>query len=185
MSLEVEVPLGVGASVEEHVHQHWSTIEEVLLHCVMEGFDIPLQKPSFPCPQIDPGELESAPPGKVTRYMEQLTVWQGYTESTLAWTRAVLDEKKNEMTIIAAQTRVMLRQQARSSGERTPSKDVMEDTILVNPRHQELMRESQMLNQKRELLDGHAKMIGRGLRMVSRTIELRKEAVGTGGRRYV
>lgn len=184
MSLTIQGPVGVGHRAEEATHNAWDTLDEVLVECMQEGFPVPTQRPNAPCPVINPEELAGTTAEHYAVLFALLEEWQGYTESSVAWVKAILEQSNNEMTVIAVDTRQSIRKSSSEAGTKVPSKDIIDDEVKSNPRYRELMNDAQKLSQKKDMLEAFAKTVARRLRILSRFVEIRKEAAGTGSRRY-
>jgi len=173
MSLQVEPPAGIGQAAEQDVHGTWDTIDQVLIDSMKEGF-YPMETPRYAMPILDPSALTSFNPDQYAILYSQMEGWQSYTSSKLAIVDGGLLQCDNEMDDIRVAIRSGVRRDCEKSGEKKPGEAVIDDMVKSNPRWRQLRLYHQQLKQSKNLLQSHFDRLGRGMRLLSRYIEVRK-----------
>lgn len=178
--------LGVGEQSTQQTHQVWDTMDDVLTEAMKEGFFL-MEMPRFAPPSADPEELANATPDKYALKFSQAEYWQSYSQSTLAWLDGLLLQCSNEMDIIEVDTKRFIRDAANQAKEKKPAETIIMDEVKANPRWRELLLTQQRLSQKRGVIEGQYKRMGRVLKILSRFVEFRKNEMGgsEAGRRYL
>jgi hypothetical protein len=182
MSLQVEPPAGIGQSAEHEVHSMWDTIDNVLVETMKEGF-YPLDTPRYAMPILDPSVLTNFNPDQYAILYAQMEGWQSYTASKLAVIDGGLFQCENEMDDIDVAIRTQVRRDCETSGEKKPAEAAIKDMVKTNPRYRQLRLYHQQLKQTKNLLQSHFDRLGRGMRLLSRYIEVQKIEAGNTGRR--
>jgi len=172
--------VGPSAEQEKDIHDEWDTFDQIELKMTQMGFDV-IDKPQVSCPEITTELLTTANGHAYTEAYAAVQAWYNYAYHTMSRLDAMLIQVENERGDIdqslrddAQNTKV-----TGSSGRlRAMKPEEIKGMIAGNPRYRELIMEKQLLDQQKLLLDGHLKRFGRGLKLLSRQIELRKEDRG-------
>lgn len=169
--LSLPTNVGMGQSAEQQIHKEWDTLESVETKLAMEGFT-PMSTPEFPCPQIDEHALTTADnTSYTTTYAHQLS-WFNYAGQALARATAEILQVQNEMTRIEA----TMRRGFKLGGKKMSAQEIS-DEILLDPRYTELKHREQILKQYKVELDAYYEGIERGLKVISRQVEIRKQEI--------
>lgn len=172
--LKLPTNMGVGATTESQVHSMWNTLDEVEEQLAAEGFSR-VGQPNFGCPQITEEALTTADNKSYTTTYAQQLAWFNYSSQTLARASAELLQVKNEMDVIDARMRKIFRERMQTGGKdaKMSAKDI-EGEILLDARYSYLMHRQQQLTQYKIELGTYAEGIERGLKVISRQVEIRK-----------
>lgn len=165
---------GVGESTEKRLHQEWTTLDEVEDRLANEGF-LPFPQPEFTCPQITEDALTTADSKAYTGMYAQQLAWFNYASTTLARCTADLLQVTNEMNIIESTMRKGFRARMKAGGkEAKMSAEEMQDEITLDERYSYLLHRKQILTQYKTELGTYTENIERGLKVISRQVEIRK-----------
>jgi hypothetical protein len=181
--LTVPKNVGVSETEQQNIHGKWDTIENVENELAMEGF-VPMGTPEFECPQVTEDAL-TTPDSKeyTTTYARQLA-WFNYSSQVLARVTAHLLQIENEMDFIESKLRKQFREVRRpkesGKGFDKMSAEEMKDEIRLDPRYSELTLQAQVFKQKKTELSVFVEGIERGLKVISRQVEIRKMEIEQG-----
>jgi hypothetical protein len=165
---------GLGQTAEQAVHQQWDTLEEQREKRASEGFS-PMDQPDFGCPQVTEEVLTTADSKAYTATYAQQLAWFNYASQTLSRCVSELLQVDNEMDILEARMRKGFRERMKVGGkEAKMTAEEMRDEILLEPRHAYLMLRKQQLSQYKVELGAYTEGIERGLKVISRQVEIRK-----------
>jgi hypothetical protein len=172
--LSLPSSVGVGESQERRLHQQWDTIEEIEQKLLAEGFQ-PMAQPEFGCPQITEDTLTTADSKAYTGMYAQQLAWFYYASQALSRCSAELLQVTNEMSLIEATMRKGFRDRMKAGGKAAKmSAEEMGDLILLDPRYSYLLHRKQELTQYKLELGTYTENIDRGMKVISRQVELRK-----------
>lgn len=177
--LQVPPNIGVSESAQREIHKTWDTIGDVEADLAMSGF-MPMQTPEFECPQVTEAALTTENSQEYTQTYARQLAWFNYSSQVLARVTAHLLQYENEMDTIEARIHVDRRARAKAAGEKPPSGDTLKQEVLMDPRHDELRRQAQVLKQKKIELQAFVDGIERGLKVISRQVEIRKMEIEQG-----
>jgi hypothetical protein len=158
---------------QESLHKKWDTINLVEGELAMKGF-IPMDTPQYQCPQITEDLLTTANNEQYTQTYAQQLAWFNYSAQVLAGVTSHLLQYENEMEMIESKMRVAFRNGIRAGERDKMTKEEMQDEINLDVRYQELKHTAQMLKQKKTQLQAFVDGIERGLRVISRQVEIKK-----------
>jgi hypothetical protein len=166
--------VGIGETESQMVHQEWTSLDEQEQKLAAEGF-FPMDTPTFGCPQITEDVLTTADNKMYTTVYAQQLAWFNYASQNLSRSVAELLQVTNEMDIIEARMRKGFRERMRHGGkEAKMTAEEMKDEILLNPRYTYLKLHHQQLSQYKIELSAYCEGIERGLKVISRQVEIRK-----------
>lgn len=172
--LQLPSNIGLPESQEKQVHERWNTLEEMEQQLAYEGFS-PYEQPQFGCPQVTEESLTTADSKAYTGMYAQQLAWFDYSSSSLARCTAELLQVTNEMDIIEASMRKVFREKMRIGGKAAKmSAEEMKDEILLDERYSYLLYRKQQLSQYKTILGAYTENIERGLKVISRQVEIRK-----------
>lgn len=172
--LSLPSSLGVGEAAEQHVHQEWASLDEQEQRLAFEGFT-PASTPQFGCPQITEEILTTSDNKLYTTVYAQQLAWFNYASQNQARAIAELLQVTNEMDVIEAKMRKGFRERMRVGGkEAKMTAEEMKDEILLHPRYTYLKLAHQQLSQYKIELGAYCDGIERGLKVISRQVEIRK-----------
>lgn len=171
--LQLPVGVGIAESEQKKLHHEYDTFDKIDSDLAMMGFIAP-PLPEFECPAITE-EILTTPDSKAytTTYAQQLA-WFNYSSQILSRIRAQLVQVTNEMEMIASKTRIDIKARIKASDEKKLSLPDIQDIINTDARYSELNLEHQKLLQSRILMDTIVEGIERGLKVISRQVEIRK-----------
>lgn len=166
--------VGLGEAAEQQTHNVWDTLEGAVTAAAQKGF-YPMDKPRYSCPELDPEELSHANSEQFAELITKFESWQSYAEGRLSELEGAINQRKNEMDIIKSDIKTLIRKEA-SEGKlkKKPPEDQMDDIVKSNPRWRTLLNELQQLEQQRDIIQSHYNRMGRSLRILSRSLEMRK-----------
>lgn len=165
---------GVGSTEEQAVHQQWTTLDEQEEKLASQGF-VPMDAPSFTCPEITEETLTTADSKAYSTTFAQQLSWFNYSSQTLARCIAELLQVSNEMDIIEAKMRRGFRERMKLAGkDGKMTAQEMSDEILLDARYSYLLLRKQELTQYKTRLAAYTDGIERGLKVISRQVEIRK-----------
>lgn len=172
--LSIPSNLGVGETAEQSVHQEWTSLDEQEEKLAFEGFS-PMSTPDFGCPQITEEILTTSDNKLYTTVYAQQLAWFNYASQNLSRSVAEILQVTNEMDIIEARMRKGFRERMRVGGKESKmTSEEMKDEILLNPRYTYLKLHHQQLSQYKIELAAYCDGIERGLKVISRQVEIRK-----------
>lgn len=160
---------GVGDQESTEIHNRWDTFSTVKKMFEDLGFG-PKTEPQFACPILTADKLTTPDSRSYTETYVELLAWWSYAAEKLSNVKAEVLQVANEMDYIEATTRIRMR----ATPGKKPSKEQVDDQLVLDPRHTELKLRRQELSQIRELLDTRTEEIERSLRVVSRQVEIRR-----------
>lgn len=166
--------LGIGEAESQNVHQEWTSLDEQEQKLAAEGFS-PMDTPTFMCPQITEDILTTADHKLYTTVYAQQLAWFNYASQNLSRAIAEILQVTNEMDVIEAKMRRGFREKMKIGGkEAKMTSEEMKDEILLNPRYTYLKLHHQQLSQYKIELSAYCEGIERGLKVISRQVEIRK-----------
>lgn len=182
------LPLGAGQEVAKTVAQKWDTIDDQLADMHMKGF-ISRDAPTFACPEITADMLTTTDSKSYTETYAHLNAWFGYVSEIYAQVQASVLQFKNMRDILEAEGRKVSRALAGDEGDgvkktKGPTKEELNDRLLLNPEYQDVMLKLQRYQQSELLFKAKVDSIDRSLRTISRQVEIRRldqEQNRTGG----
>ncbi len=157
---------------QQKIHSTWDTIDKVEGEIAMKGF-VPMDTPEFQCPQITPELLADADNKEYTTAYSQQNAWFNYASQVLAQVSSMLLQCENEMEMIDSRICSGLRRELKESGEKMSAKQ-MQDEVNLDPRYAEVRLQAQVYKQKKIQLSAFLDGIERGLRLISRQVEIRR-----------
>lgn len=169
--LSLPTNVGMGQTAEQQVHAQWDTVGQVEAELAMRGF-MPMDTPNYPCPVITEEALTTSDSKSYTTTYAQQLSWFNYSSQTLSRIVADLLGVQNEMTLIEAR----MRKGFRLNGAKMTAQQ-MADEILLDPRYLELKHREQLLSQHKIELSAYTEGIERGLKVISRQVEIRKQEI--------
>jgi len=170
--LSIPKNVGVGETEQQKIHSTWDTIDKVEAELGMDGF-IPMTTPEFECPQVTEEELTTEDSKSYTQTFARQFAWFNYSSQVLARVTVRLLQVENEQAIIASKMRDGFKERIRNGAPKMTVEE-MKDQINLDPRYQELMLQAQIYQQKKTVLSAFAEGIERGLKVISRQVEIRK-----------
>ena len=161
MSNEPHGPLKLpaGGSVSDDELDAFSTLQHVRTQLADMGIEEPM-KPEFDLPDVPP-DISSASNDEIADLYSQMLSWDSYFSQQYAWADAELKEAKNKHTLIVSKL---------TGGAKKKKAGEFES----DPRVKSAKVEVQKLEQLTGILGTTHKVFTAKLRMVSRTIEIRK-----------
>lgn len=170
--------VGLPASEEQQIHNKWDTADKIEAELAMKGF-VQMDLPQFECPQVTESILTTEDNTEYTRVYAQLNAWFNYTTQLHARIASSLLQAENEMEMIESSMRVSMRERLKGAKDESgkPAKmtaEQMQDEVNVNARYVELKLIAQEYKQRKITLSAFLDGIERGLRVVSRQVEIRK-----------
>lgn len=171
--LHLPTNVGLGETEQNRTHHQWDTSGYVLDRLKMEGFWT-METPTYELPQITPEMLTTADNTYYTTVYAQQLAWFNYATQILAKAKVEVLQTKNEMDMIESRMRKDFRDTAKNSGIKVPSEQTIQDEINLDLRYSELRLYGQKMEQYKIMLDTFAEGIERGLKVISRQVEIRK-----------
>lgn len=176
--LVLPASLGLPASEEQQIHNKWDTADHIEAELAMQGF-VQMPLPAYECPQVTEELLTTEDNTKYTTAYAQLNSWFNYSSQLLARVTTSLLQAENEMEMIESSMRVSMRERLKGAkgDDGKPLKmtaEQMQDEVNVNERYVELKLIAQMFKQRKITLAAFLDGIERGLRVISRQVEIRK-----------
>ncbi len=173
------IPIGVGASKEEEIHNRWVLYPTVVHDLMVKvGLHDPVE-PQFDCPELTAGDLTTPDSREYTERYAQINSWFGYLSEVTARYTAQLREVEAEMEDIESNIRDRMRKQStRTTGRgvpKPPGTEEMKDAVNLDPRYLELKTKQLYLQQARGLLQARVDRIERDLKLISRQVEIRRQ----------
>jgi hypothetical protein len=175
--------MGTPESVAAATESRWSaTITRVNAKMKSSGFfDLPI--PQMACPDVTADALLTNDVKQYTITYEGQLRWFNYTVVLLAACRATLLGVDNEMEDIAAKTRIKLREfNKNASKEDKVGAQEMSDIIDQDIVYNDLKLQQQELMQHKYLMQARLDVLELCLKVVSRTVEIRKTESQGGNR---
>lgn len=169
----LSLPEGVSPPEQESIHKKWDTHGTIEGELAMKGF-ISMDTPTFECPQVTEELLTTADNNAYTRAYAQQNAWFNYASQVLAQVTSHLLQYENEMEMIESKMRVTFRNQIKSGMRDKMTKEEMQDEINLDARYSDLKHTAQTLKQKKIQLQAFVDGIERGLRVISRQVEIKK-----------
>lgn len=161
--------IGVGTAAAKTIREQWDTIDAVEAENHAKGL-MDRARPTEECPEITADVLTGPDSRQYTELYLLLLSWFTYTSELLAQVQSRILQFQNMKDIIASRTR----QQLVENLTKKLSKDETEDRILLNDEYQEVLHNLQRYQQAKVLLSVKVESIERGLRLVSRQVEIRR-----------
>ncbi len=158
---------------QENIHNVWDTVGQVEGEIAMKGFT-PMDTPSFECPVITPEMLTTADNNAYSTMYAEQNSWFTYASQVQAQISTMLLQIENEMEMIESRTRVRFREDIKNGIRAKMGKDEMQDEINIDSRYSALKLELQIYKQKKVQLTSFVEGIERGLRLISRQVEIRR-----------
>lgn len=155
------------------IHSIWDTIDKVEGEIAMKGF-LPMDTPLYECPQITEDLLTTGSNEEYTQAFARQNAWFNYASQVHAQATSHLLQYENEMEMIESKLRTQFRKEISEGTRNKMSKDEMQDEINLDQRYAELKLIAQTYKQKKVQLQAYLDGIERGLRVISRQIEIRK-----------
>ena len=177
MSLAIDAPVGLGESAAQQMHSTWDTLEGIRIELMREGF-FTLDMPRYAIPVLDPDQFTRFNPDQFTMLYLQFEAWQSYTADVLAVIAGGILQCENEMDDIDVHIKESIRNECKINKTRKPADTAIKDMVKTNPRYREVRLHHQMLKQKHGLIESQFKRLGRGLRLLSRYVEVEKLKAG-------
>jgi len=175
-------PNGIGEAMQQEIHSKWNTIDDALIYVLKKGLAA-MTPPHIAPPLIDPHLLASASPQQYSIMYGAFEAWTSYIAEDLAELSAYLLQCENEMEQIAVHIREKIRETAEKTNTKKPSEDSIKDRVRIDPRYEELLLSHQQAKQRHIILSERREKYSRGLRLLSRNLEIRGEAAGLNGPR--
>ncbi len=174
LRLPVTLPLGAGVEVAKTVAQKWDTIDDAIFELESHGLKT-RDKPNFDCPELTADMLTTTESKSYTETYVHLNSWFGYASEIYAQVQATVLQYKNMKDILEAEGRKNARTVAEADTKtKKPTKEELEDRMLLNPEYQEVKLKLQRFQQSELLFKAKVESIERSLRVVSRQVEIRR-----------
>jgi hypothetical protein len=167
----------LGSEQEQQIQQNWETIDNVELDVSRAGIS-PIPKPQHMCPSLTHEMLMATANDKYTENMLMIKAWKDYVEERYGRIKARQLEVENEMAEIARGIRLSIMSQQTDKKTKDPGyakKDRIPDLIASNPRYVDLKLKLQTLKQEELVLEPRLSALSGDLRIISRTVELRRQ----------
>lgn len=174
--LSLPANVGVGQAEQARTHHIWDTSAEVAEHLKAQGF-FPMDAPQFELPTITEEVLTTADNNSYTTTYAQQLAWFNYASQTLARAKVEVLQTKNEMDMIESKMRKGFKDQIKSKVIEKMSEREIQDEINLDNRYAELKLYGQKMEQYKILVETFAEGIERGLKVISRQVEIRKMEV--------
>ncbi len=172
--LNLPANVGIAESEAQKIHNKWDTADAVEGEIAMKGF-VQSDIPPYQCPEVTEQVLTTEDNTEYTRVYAQLNSWFNYATQLHARVTTSLLQSENEMEMIESRMRVQFRERMRlGTKEDKMSAGEMQDQINLDPRYEELKLQAQIYKQKKITLAAFLDGIERGLRVISRQVEIRK-----------
>lgn len=165
------LPLGAGREQTQAVTKTWNTVDIVLEEMELRGLG-QKDQPVFQCPELDVEVLTTNDSRHYSQTYAELLAWFGYVSTIHAEIKARVLQYKNMQRVLAAQSKKTQRDV--KTGVKKPTKDELEEALLLNPEYQQVTLELQRHEQANFLYDAKVDNIERSLRLISRQIEVRR-----------
>lgn len=165
------MPIGPGQAAAQTVSQKWDTADDVEAELHMKGFKA-REKPVADCPELTEEMLTTTDSKSYTETYALLLAWFGYSSELYARVQADVLQFKNMRDILAAEGRKVAREI--HEGTKKPTKEELEDRLLLNPEYQDVMLKMQRYQQAELLFKAKVESIERSLRVISRQVEIRR-----------
>jgi hypothetical protein len=175
LRLPVTLPLGAGQEAAKSVAQKWDTIDDQIYEVEARGL-VSREKPQFVCPELTADMLTTTDSKNYTETYVHLNAWFGYASEIYAQVKATVLQFENMKDILEAEGRKVAREGAEAVAEKTkkPTKEELEDRMLLNPEYQEVKLKLQRYQQSELLFKAKLESIERSLRVISRQVEIRR-----------
>jgi uncharacterized glyoxalase superfamily metalloenzyme YdcJ len=171
--LHLPTNVGIGQTEQQKTHHIWDTSGEVIERLKAEGFWT-MDTPNYELPQITVETLTTADNTHYTTVYAQQLAWFNYATQILAKAKVEVLQTKNEMDLIESRMRKGFRDTAKANSIKPPSEQTIQDEINLDARYSELKLYGQKMEQYKIMLDTFAEGIERGLKVISRQVEIRK-----------
>ena len=180
MSLQIHAPTGLGEHTEQQIHDFWDTLDGSLVDVMRSGF-MPVDRPNYAPPNLDPTQLDTLTPERYHLLSTQISSWKTYSQYILNNLKCGIEACEHELIVLGATIRKQMRAQALASGNKKPAEAVIDDEVLTNSRHIEVTRNRQMYYEHLKMVEPHDERYGRELRILSRALEMRRQELEANG----
>ena len=115
--LRIKGDAGVGARIQEEIHNCWDTFEDVEILQLQRGFP-PVDKPQDPRPVMTAALLVNATGPAITELYANIGAWLAYATNLLSVIRGNLLQVSNEMRFLTVELREGALHAAHQAGTR-------------------------------------------------------------------
>lgn len=174
--LQAPKSLGISMTELDRIVEKFHTQPSVEEDLKKMGITNPPQ-PQFELQQITAEMLSTVDDVAFTAMYSQQLAWQNYVSPVLAKVTASLLQEETKLKLIGAAIKKHIREQnlLREKKDKLTEDDI-ENEILTDPVYQETLLEAQRHKQMKLSLEVAEQIAGRNLRVISRQVEIRKEA---------
>jgi hypothetical protein len=169
-------PPGYGKQLNEH----WDTFDAVEADLAKLGI-FPLEKPRSVIPDVTAELLTSHNNVQYAEAFARMRAWYDYILNVRARQKALEIQLENQMDILATDTKQAFLRHAEDHGMKKPSEEMIKHYVKAQPRYQELIREIQPIKQTLVILDGRLDGLDKGLKILSRNLELIRQQIESEG----
>lgn len=182
----LNLPSGVGLSTGEvqEILTRFATLSDVEENLNKMGFPAQGKQPDFPLPEITSEVLTRYTNDQYSEVYSKLLAWFNYLVPIHADAKAALLQAQNQLDLVEAHTqkRITDQNKNKTKGEGRLTAEEVRTEVLVDPTYQTALLEVQTRKQTLIKLDAYWEIADRGLRVISRQIEVKKIEFGGSNR---
>lgn len=182
----LSLPSGVGLSTGEvqEILTRFATLSDVEENLNKMGFPAQGKQPDFPLPEITSEVLTRYTNDQYSEVYSKLLAWFNYLVPIHADAKAALLQAQNQLDLVEAHTqkRITDQNKNKTKGEGRLTAEEVRTEVLVDPTYQTALLEVQTRKQTLIKLDAYWEIADRGLRVISRQIEVKKIEFGGSNR---
>lgn len=182
----LSIPGGVGLSTGEvqEILTRFATLSDVEENLAKMGFPAQREQPNFPLPEITVSVLTKYNNDQYSEVYAQLLAWFNYLVPIHADAKAALLQAQNQLDLVEASTQERLVEQNKNKtkGEGRLTEAEIKNKVLCDPTYQTALLEVQTRKQAFIKLDAYWDIADRGLKVISRQIEVKKIEFGGSNR---
>lgn len=164
--------LVVGAQRQQEIHLQHSTTEDIIQQLTHWGYPVGTT-PTYTCPSVTPDMLANMDNKNYTEVYAKHVEWLNYTENVYARVKCKHRDIDAELRTLDTE----IRKEASAAAGKKPSKDALDVLVKAHPRYQAVLLDQQKVRNQEELLEAHVNRLTRMEKLISRSIELRKETL--------
>lgn len=177
---ENEIRLAFPDGYGQQLNEYWDTFDAVEADLAKLGI-FPLEKPRSVIPDVTAELLTSHNDVQYAEAFARMRAWYDYILNVRARQKALEIQLENQMDILATDTKQAYLRHAEDHGMKKPSEEIIKHYVKAQPRYQELIREIQPIKQKLVILDGRLDGLDKGLKILSRNLELIRQKIESEG----
>ena len=166
--------LALGSEQQHRIRAQWNTFPSIEQRMKEWGFEA-MAKPLCTYPVITPDLLSGTDTRRYTEVYHQVSEWLAYGANMMSRLKAQLIGINNEMSVVELEIKKAAIQVAKDRGEKKPTAQALNDLYKSHPRWLELLREQQVVEQEKLILQSFVTTYENDSKRLSRQIELRKE----------